>query len=271
MNKVFLNDGFKSMVYIIDDKFIQLEGKNEESLKCYRKLNKILNFINCKINCVQTPQIVEFNEKGNGILKYKIIKGKVLVKNLFTKANLDNIAKIIAKLLEELYEINIYEYSPNFSIEEKIKEEKDLINKNINYLLKYLNDDENENLKLWVNKYNNYLENFNDYHFTHGDLWYENFIISEDLQYLTGVIDWENACIHDIANDFCALLYLGGNFMDIVLNNYKYMDSTLQDRIKLYSQRRELVGLKYVVDFCDAEELEEQLYKIRNSGIIKDV
>ena len=67
-------------------------------------------------------------------------------------------------------------------------------------------------------EYFEYINNFEDFHYTHGDFWQENLIISEDYQHLVGVIDFDNFGINDIARDYAALFNLGDDFINKIID-----------------------------------------------------
>ena len=68
----------------------------------------------------------------------------------------------------------------------------------------------------WFNEYKNYLLTFNDYHFIHGDLWYENYILNDNNE-LVGIVDFEGSGMGDPAYDIAALYYLGTGFINMIM------------------------------------------------------
>ena len=66
----------------------------------------------------------------------------------------------------------------------------------------------------------------------------------------------------DPAYDFAALYYLGDNFINLVLKNYKYTNNDLKRRIEMLIRARE------ICDFVDTlenypEEINGQIDKIK--------
>ena len=125
----------------------------------------------------------------------------------------------------------------------------------------YLNDEKYEKIKRQSNEYKNYLLTFNDYHFNHGDLWYENYII-DDNNNLIGIVDFENSGKGDSANDIYGLNYLGKDFMDKVLYYYKYTNDEMIRRISLLIKATEICYFKNVIDNYP-DEINDQLNKIK--------
>lgn len=87
--------------------------------------------------------------------------------------------------MNELYEVPVV-------FDKKIYVEQELNNAKINLelLREYLDDEKYSLLLNWYNEYIEYLSEFDNYHFIHGDLWYENYIL-DDNDELTGIIDFE--------------------------------------------------------------------------------
>jgi aminoglycoside phosphotransferase (APT) family kinase protein len=79
---------------------------------------------------------------------------------------------------------------------------------------------------------------------SHGDLWYENVLVSGSFR-LVGILDWGSASVAHPARDFAALRYNGETY--------------LADATKLYVQSsaflmlRELTGLRWATEHCPEE------------------
>ena len=113
----------------------------------------------------------------------------------------------------------------------------------------------------WFNEYKNYLLTFNDYHFIHGDLWYENYILNDNNE-LVGIVDFEGSGMGDPAYDIAALYYLGTDFINKVLSYYKYTDEDLIKRVSMLIKAREIADFDDMVKNYP-EEVEEQVDKIK--------
>ena len=106
-----------------------------------------------------------------------------------------------------------------------------------------------------------YLSEFDNYHFIHGDLWYENYIL-DDNDELTGIIDFENAKYGDPASDISALCYLGNEFINLFLKYYKNSDKDIEKRINMFIKAREVMSFENMVNNFP-EEINEQIEKIK--------
>ncbi|MBX3083993.1 MAG: phosphotransferase [Anaerolineae bacterium] len=106
----------------------------------------------------------------------------------------------------------------------------------------------------------------------HGDLWYENMLVDDTAQQVTGVLDFENMTISDPALDFVALLYLGEAFVAQVIRAYEKAGGMLGGdflrRLNWLWGLREFGGVAYSVRFDDAEELADSIEKIRKGPIL---
>ena len=212
--KEYINEGFNSKAYIINRDYILLEGINKNSFQNYQKYVTNINQLN-SLKSLQIPKIVKLisvnNEYPYGALIYEMIKGKTFREKDIKITNLENLAKKIAAFLNELYDIKI-----DFDKKLYINNEMKKMEESVIELKKFFNNENYEKIKGWSEEYKNYLLTFNDYHFIHGDLWYENYILDDNYE-LIGIVDFENSGMGDPANDICALNYLGKDFMDKVL------------------------------------------------------
>ena len=97
ISRKYINEGFNSKAYIINDDYILLDGVNHNSYKNYQKYVNVINQIS-NVKSLEIPRIIEFiqpcEEYRNGVLIYKMIKGHTLRKEHIEIVNLDNIAII---------------------------------------------------------------------------------------------------------------------------------------------------------------------------------
>ena len=135
------------------------------------------------------------------------------------------------------------------------------MNQSVSELEKRVDKNEYDKIIKWSNEYKNYLLSFDDYHFIHGDLWYENYILNEYNE-LVGIVDFENAGIGDPANDIVPLYYLGQDFVNKFLKYYKYNNSEVIKRIPMLIKAREICYFKYIIDNYP-EEINDQIDKIK--------
>ena len=256
--KKFINDGFNSRAYIINGDYILLEGVNQNSYNNYIKyVESIKNLDNIK--SVQIPAIVELispnEEFQNGALIYKMIKGHTFRKSDIDSVDLDSIPQTIANFMNELYTIKI-----PFDKKLYVNNEISITERSVALLKNYLSDEEYKKVLSWFNEYKNYLLTFDDYHYIHGDLWYENYIL-DDENHLIGIVDFEGACMGDPAYDIAALYYLGDDFVAKVLKYYKYTNNDLIKRVSMLIKAREIADFEDMVNNYP-EEVKEQVDKI---------
>ena len=87
----------------------------------------------------------------------------------------------------------------------------------------------------------------------HGDLWYENILLSPDGKKVVGVLDFENFGLGDPAADFMTQLYVGEDFAGAVLAAYRRMGASAEvqgaeGRMHRLLGLRELQGLAYGIE-----------------------
>ncbi len=257
----YLGEGFRSKSYIIDNKYIFLEGNNDKSYKTYKKDYKVLNFLKDKIKTVLIPNNVILVKKDNdnptGGLIYKIINDQVFNYDKLKTYNLDNIAFEISVFLNELHSIKIA-----YNYEKIITKDLKNIKSNINKIKKFISKKYFENLDSFYKEYENFTKHNKKLYLVHGDLWYENYIISKDGNHLKGIIDFENCKYFYKEDDLVPMTYLGNKFLDKVILNYKY--KVLKENIKIFKIRREVISFNYLLKYFP-EEKEDQLKKIIDS------
>ena len=232
--KVFLGKGYVSEAYKVtllnnkENEYTILKGLTKDSYQCYEDSYNNLTFIynkgNPLIKSIQIPfenliLIKSNNEFKYGALIYKNITGIILKEKLFNKINIENITNLISNFLTELYNIPI---DKNFSLENYKKTQLEYFNKILLTLKNYLQNNNilYDNIKLLnlEKEYKNYLKEFKEPHFIHGDFWEENMIISNDYQNLLGIIDFD---------DF------GYDFIHIVLNKCNFIKDKEEFIIKI--------------------------------------
>ena len=77
ISRKYINEGFNSKAYIINDDYILLDGVNQNSYKNYQKYVNVINQIS-NVKSLEIPRIIELiepcEEYPNGALIYKMIK-----------------------------------------------------------------------------------------------------------------------------------------------------------------------------------------------------
>jgi len=106
----------------------------------------------------------------------------------------------------------------------------------------------------------------------HGDPWYENILLDDAGDRITGVLDWEAIAIGDPARDLSPLRYAGDAFADAVVNHYVSLsprsDPLLGRRVRWFWEAGELDGLRLAMELDDAEEIADAIGKIRRGPIL---
>ena len=251
-NYKLLGTGYVSKAYEIilsRKKYILLQGQIKDSYKYYSFsynnlifLNnngnpyiKSIKFPNEDLNLIKPINDNEFFK--NGALMYKIIQGIIFSEKYLNKINRDNITTSISKFLIELYNIPL-DTNPN-KIKEYRQSQIKVLTRNLDNIKKYLNNKNVEKLETFGEEYYEYISKFEDFHYTHGDFWQENLIISDDYQNLIGVIDFDNFGINDIARDYASLFNLGYDFINIIIDKSSEIIKDRNDfmkRIKIYEK-----------------------------------
>jgi len=245
-----IGTGYVSNAYEIvykGSKYIILQGQIQDSFKYYEFSYNNLKFLynngNPYINSLKFPNedlnLIKPKSNDiffkNGALMYKLIEGIVLSEKYFNKINIENISDSIAKFLIELYKIPINKNN----IEQYRQSQIKIFSRNINNVKNYFNNKNIEKLINYENEYLEYINKFEDFHYTHGDFWNENLIISEDLNNLIGVIDFDNFGINDIARDYAALFTFGYDFINKIIDKSKEIINDKEyfiNRIKIYQK-----------------------------------
>ena len=278
-----LGEGFISKSYRLEinsRKYILLQGQIEDSYKCYfRAYNSLIFLLNNGkplIKSIQIPfndiNLIKPNQNNSffkfGGLIYLEIEGLIFYEKYFNKMNIEKITDKIADFLKELYSIPVDYNKTNEIRNKKILEFKS----DMNVLKNYFKDKNIDKINIFEKEYLDYINNFNDFHYMHGDLWEENMIISEDCQELIGVVDFDNFGICDIAKDYASLLDFDFDFL------YKLMDKTkdiVKDkdefikRILIYQKLIELEDTAYILRDKKLENrLESKIIKLKKLNLI---
>lgn len=253
-----LSEGFRSKSFLLDNKYIFLEGCNKKSYSTYKKDCKILRFLADRITSVEIPHnmilIKKDEDHPNGGLIYSLINDKVFNYDEIEEYNLRSIALGISGFLNELHSIKV-----NYDHKSIITKDLKNITSNIKQMSKYLDKDNNIKLNRFYQLYKSYTDNHHDMCLVHGDLWYENYIISKDGSTLKGIIDFENCKYFYPIDDLVPMLYISEEFLNDVLKNY--CNKVDKKDISIFRIRREVVSFKYIMKYFP-EESEEQLEKI---------
>ena len=256
-----LGEGYisKSYRFIINSKkYILLQGQISDSFTCYFQSYNNIKFINNEgnpfIKSLKIPNkginMIEPNEKNiffkYGCLFYEEIEGLIFYEKYFEKINIENIANKLSSFLYELYLIPV-----NINDIPKVKSKIiSLFNDDVETIKNYFNGKNLDKINEFEKEFLEYINEFDDYHYTHGDLWEENIIISDDYQELVGVVDFDNFGLGDIAKDYASMLDLGFDFVNLLINKNEKCFKDKEDfirRIKIYQKKIEIEDLAYIL------------------------
>jgi hypothetical protein len=278
-----LGEGFISKSYKLEinsEKYILLQGQISDSFGCYLKsynnlkfllnenspLIKSIQFPSNKITLIKPNQNCPFFKFGG--LLYIEIKGLVFYEKYFDKINIEKVATTISKFLKELYCIPI-----NKDDIKKVRDKmKKSFNSDMSTIKKYFGNENIDKLNAFEIEYLEYINNFDDFHYTHGDFWQENMIISEDYQDLVGVVDFDNFGIGDIAKDYASLLNFGFDFINILIDKTKDIIQDKENfikRVKIYEKFIELEDVAYILRYENLKgRLNSKLENLKKLNLI---
>ena len=252
----YISKSFK--LEINSQKYILLQGQIKDSYNCYYKSYNALKFLfnnrNPFIKSIKIPfndiYLIKPNINNDflkyGALIYIEIEGLIFFEKYYDKINKNNIIDSLSKFLKELYAIPVDKIDIEEERNKKIKD----FNKDIIIIKNYFKDKNLDNINKFEKEYLNYISNFEDFHYIHGDLWEENMIISEDYQNLVGVVDFDNFGINDIAKDYASLLDFGFEFINMLIEKTEMIIRDKKDfinRIKIYQNLIEIEDTAYIL------------------------
>lgn len=233
----YIGSGYDSEAYEINGDYLFKFTRHKLAIDNYKKDKELLNIINNNKFNIKIPNIeYSYFSKDKAILGYKIIKGRILTREIFNSLNSSEKEKIINDLGVFLSKLHSIDYSlVKYENIELIgtKDDYDFLNKNVkltilekNYIDKLFNDINNSNL-------------FNCKKcICHNDLSINHLIINDD-NCLEGIIDFGDSCINYEIVDFGYLLQdyengLGNEGLKI-LDKFN-ID---KDKVLLYSKYKE--------------------------------
>lgn len=265
-----LGEGFVSKSYELEinsKKYIVLQGQIEDSYYCYlRAYNSLIFLFNNNKPLIKTLKIPfenirlirpnsNFNCLKYGALLYTEIDGIVFYEKYFEKINIENLTNSISKFLIELYNIPINKNEINEYRNKLIKQ----FNSDTLVLKQNLKGDILDKINAFEKVYLDYMNNFDDFHYMHGDLWEENMIISENYQELIGIVDFDNFGIADIAKDYASLLDFGFDFINILIDKTKDIIKDREEFIKRIKINQTLIEYEDVAYILRDSKLEHRL------------
>jgi len=253
-----LNSGLCSTAYILDDKYIQLVGKRNDSYDIYKDMKANADLLEGNITCVDYPNSMILIEKCKdypyGSLIYPMVKGKPLNVNNISKEQLDIIAVDLVKFNKQMHNSNIH-----WDREKSINHELEKVNNNIELLKKYLNKQEIKKLKEYEKQFSFYLHSKQNFCITHGDLWADNLIVDENNK-LSGVIDFGNMAYFLPEVDYASLWDMTDDFLKKMIEVSN--EDVTKESINLFIIHRELCSFEYILN-DDIENKKSQIEKIK--------
>lgn len=107
----------------------------------------------------------------------------------------------------------------------------------------------------------------------HGDLFYANVLVDEDVSEVAAVLDFEDATLGDPAQDLAVQHHLGQEFAEAVLAAYTQdcggMDGLLEHRVRQLWILREFSGLMCFLQTDNASEVDECVWKLRHGPLFR--
>ena len=190
-----------------------------------------------------------------GALLYSEIKGLVFYEKYFDKINIENLTDSISKFLIELYNIPINKNNINEYRNKLIKQ----FNSDTLVLKQNLKGDILDKIIAFEKEYLDYINNLEDFHYIHGDLWEENMIISENYQELIGIVDFDNFGVADNAKDYASLLDFGFDFIKILVDKTKDIIKQKEEFIKRIKINQKLIEYEDLAYILREPKLEHRL------------
>jgi aminoglycoside 2''-phosphotransferase len=261
-----LAEGFGSQVYLLDDEYIFRIAKSADVGKRYGTEMRVLPHLQRHL-ALQIPRPL-WHDSGafaHGVIGYRKIRGVPFALELTDQVDLNRVAHSLAAFIFDLHSAPISEFEP-YGISRR-RDLEGLHDYTSPVLRGHLPRDRYERLAAWWDSYLVKSARANQpLAVLHGDLWGENLILGETCDDLVGVVDFEAVSVGDVARDFAPQTYLGQSFFDTLIGHYQSLGGQLgtsflerlQDELLL----RELTGLRYALEYPEADELGDALSKV---------
>jgi len=258
-SKKELNCGLMSIAYLLDEKYIQLVGKREDAYDTYKDLKENADLLDGKITCVDYPHNMVLIERSDdypyGSLVYPVVRGNILNLKNTSEKELIEIAKKLIEFNKQMHNSDIH-WGRDFSINHELSK----VNKNIKILEKYLTKLEIDDLKTYALIFANCLNKKKNFCITHGDLWEDNLIVDEKNR-LTGVIDFGNMSYFLPEVDYASLWQFPNNFIEKMISLSD--EDITKESVDLFIMHRELCVFEYLLRDGDNNVVTNQLKIIR--------
>lgn len=261
-NRIVLNEiGWTSRTYIVDNgKFVFKFLKNKEYQEELEHETNILKLIKKHDFNINTP-LIEWVGEDNTYIGFWGITGKSMTTEIINELSEEQKRKVgiqIGLFLKKLHTINFKGESPNSEnniiewFQESFRKRKRTLKKHFTEKELASIEEQVQNLpqksaKLGVEEV-----------FSHGDLGYNNIILSDNLQ--VGVIDFGDAGILDKSYDFTGLE--DDVILDTAITAYGG-DDILKEKVIIRRQLLPLMEMLFLIDKKDKEEVKTCAARMR--------
>jgi aminoglycoside 2''-phosphotransferase len=227
--------GMDHVVFMLDKKVIFRFPKDEAYRKTFKDEVALMKLLNRKLTS-KVP-VYKYLDKKQTFGGYDLIPGKDLDrnKNALTK-NYRKIAKGVADFLSELHGIKPAEFG-NIKIGNRLvlNEYARFKKEVVKYLYPKLNSKDKVLVQDFFHRLSLVLKQKTPKVLVHGDLSFDHILLKSDLKSVVGIIDFSDRSISDTARDF-TFFWDNPKFLYEVYKNYKFKDTTLLERSKIYFQ-----------------------------------
>ncbi|WP_024832644.1 aminoglycoside phosphotransferase family protein [Ruminiclostridium josui] len=267
-----INEGRYNDVIIINDTYIFKFARYDWSVAYLDNEAKVTNFIRNRIE----PLVPAHEPLGREMVKYNIIKGKPILRNLLLQLNgkhQETLAQQIGTFLKSLHTIPVEE-AENMGIGEfqnPIDQNgwEQFVDEIYRKVFPYCSDYTKEYIKQVFKP----VENDDDFlsyepSLIHGDLSAYHLLIDSRLKKLTGVIGFALSGLGDPAYDVGILLdNLGEAFLKRVARYYPSLESLL-DRARFYATLNDILWVRDIADMITTRDFTNFRFNIRERDIM---
>lgn len=263
-----LGSGFGSQVVLFESTYIFRIAKHPQAMQGHLLERQILPRIAADLP-IRIPEPIWQQQTNEhfpfGVSGYRYIPGIPFSPDHINRMDHQSIAQQLAEFLLALHQIPLAQVQDCGLRDAGLS---GLLSDEIIAALAFALDkaEQNKLVSWWEAGLETVIDQFTP-RLLHGDFWYENMILDENLKSLVGVVDFESMAIGDIAHDLAPLEYLGEEFTNLVVTAYRELGGTVENNLILRMQRalllREFNGLVYAVQYPESLELADSLTKIR--------
>jgi aminoglycoside phosphotransferase (APT) family kinase protein len=273
-----LGEGFGSAALESENGVVILVAKNEIGARARRVCVSLLPEVSHTLPC-ETPKPLWSVDSVPGMpwgaWAYRKIPG-----NLLTDANAPetplSIAEDIGRFVAALHKFPVGEaVKAGVPEAHELHDDLHLLHAQIGPALRHrLRDDEYSRVEDW---WRHFLEASRvrlPLVLTHGDLFPQNLLVSDDSSRLTGVLDWGDAAIADAAYDFATLQVFGSPFSEVAMSSYLSEGGSkpegFEGRVHIYWELRSssFFSLRASIREKDEAELQKCLQELRDGPLL---